>query len=210
MEATDDHPGARVGRRGARPARAAALGKGRAATVRSRPGYPSNESPRVSLCTSDLYDRFEDRLRVLPPVFNDYGQRRRFRGEAVTVKCFEDNSKVKELAGTPGRGKVMVVDGGGSTRCALLGDLIGADAVKNGWEGVVIHGCVRDSAALAELDLGVKAIGTTPRKSLRRGEGQTALAIAIGGVTVRPGDVVVADEDGVVVLEAAQAQELGG
>ncbi len=164
----------------------------------------------MNLSTSDLYDRFEERLRVLPTTFNDYGQRRRFRGEAVTVKCFEDNSRVKELAGTPGKGRVMVVDGGGSMRCALLGDLIGADAVKNGWEGVVIHGCVRDTAALGALDLGVKAIGTTPRKSVRRGEGQAGVVITLGGVAVRPGDVVVADEDGVVVLEAALSSELGG
>ena len=103
----------------------------------------------------------------------------------------------------------MLVDGGGSLRCALLGDLIAADAVKNGWEGIVIHGCVRDRAALCELPLGIKALAATPRKSLRRSEGQTGLEIVIGGVVCRDGDRLYADEDGVLLLDAAAASELG-
>ena len=152
--------------------------------------------------TSDLYDQHGETLRVLPPVFHDFGGRRTFGGEVVTVRCFEDNSRVKELLSGPGAGKVLLVDGGGSQRCALLGDLIGGDAVRNSWEGVVIYGCVRDRAALRSLALGVKALGATPRKSVRRGEGQTQTVIHIGGVECRPGDRLIADEDGVVLLAA--------
>lgn len=153
--------------------------------------------------TCDLYDRFESTARVLAGQYRDLGGRRRFAGVAVTVKCFEDNSRVKELLGTPGLGRVLVVDGGGSLRAALMGDLIAKDAVRNGWEGVVIHGAVRDSAVLVTLDLGVRALGTTPRKTVRNGEGQKDLAITIEGVRVSPGDHVYVDEDGVLVLEAA-------
>ncbi len=153
-----------------------------------------------SLC--DLYDRFLDAARVADPVFRDYGKRRRFSGEVVTIKCFEDNSRVKEVLATPGKGKVLVVDGGGSLRCALMGDMIAKDAVRNQWEGVVIHGCVRDSRELAGLDLGIKALAATPRKSERRGEGQTGLAVTIAGIRIIPGDRLFADEDGVLVLTA--------
>lgn len=112
----------------------------------------------MATSTCDLSDRFADEARVLPPMFRDFGGRRRFTGAAITVKCFEDNSRVKELLGTAGHGRVLVVDGGGSTRCALLGDMIGKDAVDNGWEGVVVYGSVRDAALLATLNLGVKAL----------------------------------------------------
>ncbi|NYZ16273.1 ribonuclease E activity regulator RraA [Azospirillum sp. RWY-5-1] len=152
--------------------------------------------------TCDLYDRFEATARVTDPVFRDFGARMKFSGAAVTVKCFEDNSKVKELLATPGAGKVLVVDGGGSLRGALMGDLIAKSAVDNGWEGVVIHGCVRDAAVLATLDLGIKALAATPRKTVRRGEGQTGLSISLAGIRVAPGDLVFADADGVLVLDA--------
>jgi regulator of ribonuclease activity A len=156
----------------------------------------------MSKTTSDLYDQFGERLRVLPPLFQDFGGRARFSGEVVTVHCFEDNSRVKELLSTPGAGKVLVVDGGGSLRCALMGDLIAGEALANAWEGVVIYGCVRDRAALKELALGIRAMGSNPRKSVRRGEGQTQLPIEIGGVACRPADRLVADEDGIVLLDA--------
>lgn len=152
--------------------------------------------------TCDLYDRFEATARVADAVFRDYGRRHRFSGEAVTVKCFEDNSRVKELLATPGKGKVLVVDGGGSLRAALMGDIIAKSAVKNEWEGVIIHGCVRDTGVLATLDLGIKALAATPRKSVRTGEGQSGLTIAFAGIRVAPGDHVFADEDGVLVLDA--------
>jgi regulator of ribonuclease activity A len=159
----------------------------------------------MSHSTSDLYDQWGERLRVLPAGFQDFGGRARFAGEVVTVKCFEDNSRVKELLSTTGAGKVLLVDGGGSRRCALLGDLIGAEAVKHGWEGVVIYGCVRDRAALKALDLGVRALDSIPRKSVRRGAGQAQVSIEIGGVTCHPGEQLIADEDGIVLLDGGAA-----
>ncbi|MEM8573913.1 MAG: ribonuclease E activity regulator RraA [Pseudomonadota bacterium] len=155
--------------------------------------------------TCDLYDKYLDEVRVPEPVFDDFGGRIRFRGTAETVKCFEDNSRIKDLVATGGRGKVLVVDAGGSVRCAVLGDFVAGEALKNGWEGIVVYGCVRDSAALAELGIGIKALGLNPRKSVRRGEGNTGLRISFVGIYVDPGDVIVADEDGIVVLTADQA-----
>ena len=149
--------------------------------------------------TADLYDRYRDKLRVCAPVFRDFGGRIAFAGEAVTVKCFEDNSRIKEALAEPGPGRVLVADCGGSLRCAMLGDLIAACAVANGWAGVVLTGCVRDTAALANMDLGVKALAATPRKSTRRGEGQRDLPVEIAGVWVEPGDWVSADADGVLI-----------
>lgn len=152
--------------------------------------------------TCDLYDDFLDDIGVLPVGLEHFGGRRAFHGRAVTVKCFEDNSRIKELSVTDGSGKVLVVDAGGSMRCAVLGDMIAADFAANGWEGVVIWGCVRDRKAMAELDLGVMGLGATPRKSTRRGEGQTGIDISMGGTPVVPGDLIVADDDGVLVFPA--------
>jgi regulator of ribonuclease activity A len=156
----------------------------------------------VTESTCDLYDTLGASARVLPPAFQDFGAQPRFSGVVVTVRCFEDNSRVKEILTTPGSGKVLVVDGGGSQRCALMGDLIAKSAVDNGWQGVVIYGCIRDRAALREMALGIKALAATPRKSERRGEGQIQIPIEIAGVACRPGDRLVADEDGVIILDA--------
>ena len=150
--------------------------------------------------TCDLYDDFLDALGVLPPGLQHFGGRGAFHGPATTVKCFEDNARIKELAATPGMGSVMVVDAGGSLRCAVLGDVIAGQAAANGWAGVIIWGAVRDRAAMAALDLGVMALAVTPRKSVRRGEGSVDLAIRIEGVVVQTGDYIVADEDGALVF----------
>lgn len=163
-------------------------------------------SSPMTFSTADLYDRFEDLVGVCAPIFRDFGGRRRFVGEVVTVKCFEDNSRVKETLAQPGNGKVLVVDAGGSMRCAMLGDLIAESAVDNGWAGVIIQGCVRDTERLAKLDLGIKALAATPRKSTRRGEGQRDLPLDIAGVRIEPGDWVYCDEDG--ILSAKQALDL--
>src|SRR6478609_11190015 len=114
------------------------------------------------ISTPDLCDAHENEVLVLEPIFNNYGGRGAFGGEVVTVKCFEDNSLVKEQLALPGNGRVLVVDGGGSLRRALLGDMIAESATKNGWSGVVIYGAIRDIDAIADLDLGVQAIGTIP------------------------------------------------
>lgn len=157
------------------------------------------------LSTCDLFDRFGDDVRVAPPLLRDFGARRCFHGAAVTVKCFEDNSRVKELLEAPGEGRVLVVDGGGSMRSALMGDMIAKSAQQNGWSGVIVYGCVRDIAELAALDLGIKALGATPRKSTRRGEGTAHIDIDLAGTQVGNGDYVVADADGILIMNAAQA-----
>lgn len=159
--------------------------------------------------TCDLSDQYGEAARLPAPVFRDFGGRTVFQGVAVTVRCFEDNSRVKELLATPGKGKVLVVDGGGSQRCALLGDMIAKDAVANGWEAIVVFGCVRDTAVLATLDIAIKALGAMPRRSTRRGEGSAHVAIEIAGIRVSEGDLVVGDADGLVVLDAARAVENG-
>ena len=152
--------------------------------------------------TCDLYDQFLDEARVPSNVFTHFGGRTRFSGRATTVKCFEDNSRVRELAQTPGEGRVMVVDGGGSYRCALVGDVIAGMAEEHGWEGVVIFGCVRDRKALGELDIGVLALAATPRKSVRKGAGKTDVPAELGDIVCNPGDRVFVDEDGVLLLDA--------
>lgn len=150
--------------------------------------------------TADLYDEHEEALASCDTPFRTFGARTRFAGEIVTVRCFQDNALVKQVLGEPGAGKVLVVDGGGSLHCALIGDMIGDLAVASGWEGVVINGVVRDSALLAALDLGVKALGTNPRKSTKHGTGERDVAVEFGGAVFTPGARLVSDEDGVVVL----------
>ena len=133
---------------------------------------------KAAFVTCDLLDDHPDKeIQVVIPsmdgkFFKSYGARKSFAGQVVTVKCFEDNSRVKELLATDGTGKVLVVDGGASMRCALMGDMIAESAVKNHWNGVVIYGCVRDVDAIAELDLGVHALAATPQKSNRKGIGE--------------------------------------
>jgi len=153
----------------------------------------------MGFSTADLFDRYEASLRVCEPLFRDFGGRTQFCGPVVTVKCFEDNSRIKEALGQPGEGRVLVADAGGSLRCAMLGDLIAEDAVANYWSGVILTGCVRDTARLAELDLGIKALAAIPRKSTRRGEGQRDVPVQIAGVCIQPGDWVYCDGDGIVV-----------
>ncbi len=153
----------------------------------------------MPLSTPDLCDAHPDKVRVLEPIFRAYGARASFAGEVVTVRCFEDNSRVKELAAEAGKGRVMVVDGGGSLRRALLGDLIAANMVENGWQGIVINGCVRDVEALNELDLGIRALASIPLKTERRGRGEIAVMLRIADAEVRPGDWLYADRTGIVV-----------
>lgn len=159
--------------------------------------------------TCDLFDKFKDAARFLLPGLHDFGAVKRFSGEVVTVKCVEDNSRVKELLATPGGGRVLVVDGAGSLRCALMGDMIAASAVKHGWAGVVIWGCVRDVAELANLPLGVKALAAIPRASTRRDQGLVDVPVELPGAAIHPGDVLFADEDGVAILTKEQAATLG-
>ncbi len=139
-------------------------------------------------------------FRVLPPVFRAYGSRARFFGEVVTAKCFEDNTVVKAAVESPGQGRVLVVDGGASLRRALVGGNLAAAAARNGWAGVVVDGCVRDVDELNACDVGIRALALMPLPTERRGEGQRDVPVQIQGVTVRPGDWLYADADGIVVL----------
>ena len=146
--------------------------------------------------TPDLCDEYPDLVQVVEPMFSNFGGRSSFGGEIVTVKCFEDNSKVKELVGTPGHGKVMVVDGGGSMRKALLGDMLAEKASKNGWAGLVIYGCIRDVDQIMETDLGVQAIATVPMKTDKLDIGDINIPVKFGGVTFIPGHFIYADKIG--------------
>lgn len=157
----------------------------------------------MSWSTPDLCDAYPEQVRVLAPILRNFGGRSVFCGEIVTVRCFEDNSKVKEQAALPGEGKVLVVDGGGSLRCALLGDQIAANAARNGWEGMILHGCVRDVDALSLLALGVQAIAAVPLKTEKRGLGDVNVAVIFGGVDFVPGEFVYADNNGVIVSPQA-------
>jgi regulator of ribonuclease activity A len=149
--------------------------------------------------TADLSDELGNAVQVADPIWRDYGGNLVFQGPAATVRCNNDNSKVREMLESPGHGRVLVVDGQASTQCALLGDMLGELAVKNRWAGVVVYGYVRDSQALGILQLGVKALGTHPRKSVKAGLGETEVELSFAGVTVAPGDRVYADVDGILI-----------
>jgi regulator of ribonuclease activity A len=153
--------------------------------------------------TPDLCDAHPELVRVVAPIFKNYGGRAAFGGPLVTVKCFEDNSRVKEYVARSGDGRVLVVDGGGSLRCALLGDLLAAQAMNNGWAGVIVHGCIRDVDAIAGMDLGVQALGAMPLKSIRKGLGEIDIEVVFGGVTFRPGEHLYADNNGIIVSSRA-------
>lgn len=155
------------------------------------------------IATADLYDELGDALQSCTTQFRQFGGRPRFHGTITTVRCFRDNQIVKETLNSPGAGHVLVVDGDGNVESALMGDMIAEAAVTNGWAGVIINGAVRDSLALGELDLGVKALGTNPRKSAKDGAGEKDVEVSFGGVTFRPGDQLWSDEDGIVVTSTS-------
>ncbi|TAL64626.1 MAG: RraA family protein [Burkholderiaceae bacterium] len=158
--------------------------------------------PTCDLCDAHKGDA-SGQFRVLPPAFRSYGGAARFAGPVVTIKCFEDNSLVKAAVDSAGAGRVLVVDGGGSLRRALLGGNLGSAAARNGWAGVVINGCVRDVAELAVLHIGIRALAAIPMPPEKRGEGQRDVPVQIQGVWVRPGDWLYADEDGIVASAEA-------
>ena len=150
----------------------------------------------------DLCDEHLSKLQVLDPLFTNYGGKEKFWGEIITVKCFEDNSLVKNNLAGDGTGKVMVVDGGGSSRCALLGDMLAAMAVEHGWQGLVINGCVRDVEILETIKLGVCALNCYPVKSEKRNVGQLNVPVTFAGVSFEPGRFLYADKNGIVVASS--------
>ncbi len=153
----------------------------------------------MTILTADLCDVFAADLQVADPVFRIYGGRRNFGGEVVTLRVFEDNPLVRSALEEPGLGRVLVVDGGASERCALLGGNIARLASDNGWSGVIINGCIRDRVEVDATSIGVRALNTCPRKSSKQGLGDRDVDLRFAGVDVRPGNFVFADEDGIVV-----------
>ena len=158
--------------------------------------------PDTSPATADLYDEHGDDLQSCSVQLRHYGSRTAFSGVISTVRCHRDNALVKAALAEPGEGKVLVVDGGASLESALMGDLIAASAVEHGWAGVVIHGAVRDVAAIRELPLGALALGSNPRKSAKDGVGERDVTVSFGGVDLVPGQTLWADEDGILATRA--------
>ncbi len=154
---------------------------------------------RTRIKTADLCDEFEEALQIAEPVFTNFGGRRAFHGPIRTVKVFEDNSLVRDALESPGKGRVLVVDGGGSRRCSLLGEMMSRIAEDSGWAGIVVYGCIRDSAEIGKMSIGLKALATNPRRSIKRGEGQWDIPVHFAGVTFRPGEYLYSDDDGIVI-----------
>lgn len=160
----------------------------------------------MSFKTADLLDNNEDRARdgsarVVAPMFKRYGGRPAFSGQIATLKVFEDNTLVREALAEDGEGRVLIIDGGGSLRCALVGDQLAILASQNNWQGIVVYGCIRDADDLGEIELGVRALDTHPLKSIKKGIGERDLPVSFGGVTFRPGEWIYVDGDGLVVSD---------
>ena len=152
--------------------------------------------------TADLVDEIGPDVRSCDLQFGQYGGRSQFAGPIATVRCFQDNALLKSVLSEPGDGGVLVIDGDGSLHSALVGDLIAGLGVENGWAGLIINGAVRDVATLRKLELGIKALGTNPRKSTKTGDGQRDVAVEFGGVVFVPGEIAYSDDDGIVVVAA--------
>ncbi|EYT56731.1 ribonuclease [Leucobacter sp. UCD-THU] len=153
----------------------------------------------AQISTADLYDERGHELQSVSLQFQNIGGLSGFSGPVRTVRCFQDNARLKELLSSPGDGAVLVIDGGGSLETALVGDVIGSLAVDNGWAGIIVNGAIRDRVALGTLPFGVKALGSNPAKSTKTGEGETDVPVEIGGVVFQPGATVWCDEDGILV-----------
>jgi len=153
----------------------------------------------MTFTTADLYDQNEGKVQVALPVFRDYGGKKNFCGQIVTVRVFEDNSLVRTALEERVQDKVLVIDGGASLRCALVGDLLAKLAQDNGWQGMIVSGCIRDSGAIASIDIGIKALGTSPRKSIKKGAGARNVEVTIAGVTFVPDHYLYADGDGILL-----------
>jgi regulator of ribonuclease activity A len=161
----------------------------------------------MTFATADLYDEYEEKLQIATPMFNDYGGNLKFCGPVSTVKVFEDNSLVRAALEEPGEGRVLVVDGGASLKCALLGDMLAELGKKNSWAGIIVYGCIRDSAVIANITIGVKALSTNPRKSVKKGLGERDVSVSFADVIISPGDYIYADEDGFVISDNNLAEK---
>ncbi len=155
------------------------------------------------LSTADLWDEFGDRLELVEPLFKSFGAKPSFHGAITTIKCHEDNSLVRETLGEKVQGKVLVIDGGGSLRRALVGDRLAQKGIDNGWEGILVFGCIRDSKIINQMDIGIRALNTVPAKTVKRGVGLKDVQVKFGGVSFVPGHFIYVDEDGIVVSKEA-------
>ena len=151
--------------------------------------------------TCDISDQLHPEVQYLDPIFKCYGAKNTFSGQIVTIKCFEDNSLVEEALNMNGTGCVLVVDGGESMDCAVLGDKRASDAIKNGWEGIIVNGAIRDSSIINSMPIGIRALGVCPRKSIKKGIGKRNLNVDFSNVKFIPNHYLYADEDGVIVIE---------
>ncbi|MEL7021041.1 MAG: ribonuclease E activity regulator RraA [Bacteroidota bacterium] len=153
----------------------------------------------MEIATADIWDEYHEELSLLNLELKTYGKKRSFSGEIVTLKVYEDNSLVRKTLEKPGEGKVLVIDGGGSKRCALIGDNIAKLIIENGWSGVILYGCIRDSRQISTMDVSIKAVGTCPVKSIKRGVGIAGETLIINGTKIAQGAYLYADEDGVLL-----------
>ncbi|HME47626.1 ribonuclease E activity regulator RraA [Mycobacterium sp.] len=156
-------------------------------------------TPVEPRATADLVDELGDDTRSCDTQFRQFGGRAMFAGPISTLRCFQDNALLKSLLSEPGNGGVLVVDGGGSLHTALVGDVIADLGHSNGWAGIIVNGAIRDSTALRTIDIGVKALGTNPRKSTKTGDGERDVAVELGGICFVPGEIAYSDDDGIVV-----------
>ena len=166
-----------------------------------RKGCVKSMENKMNETTCDISDKLHPEVQYLEPVYKIYGAKTSFSGHIVTVKCYEDNSLVEEVLMANGKESVLVIDAGGSMNCAMLGDKRAADAINNEWEGIIVHGLIRDSVAINGMELGIRALGVYPLKSIKNGVGDSNLIVNFSGVTFTPGEYLYADEDGVIVVK---------
>jgi len=157
----------------------------------------------VEYVLPDLCDEYPDLVQVVEPQFSNFGGRESFGGEIVTIKCFEDNSLIADHVNDEGTGRVLVVDAGGSLRCGMLGDNLALKAAGNGWQGIIVYGCIRDVDIIGETDLGVQALACHPMKSVKKNIGEYGVTVSFGGVAFQPGHYVYADNNGIIVSPRA-------
>ena len=166
-----------------------------------RKGCVKSMEKTMNETTSDISDKLHPDVQYLEPVYKSYGAKTSFSGRIITIKCYEDNSLVEEALKTNGKASVLVIDAGGSMNCAMLGDKRAANAIKNKWEGILVHGLIRDSATINRMDIGIRALGVCPLKSIKKGVGDSNLVVNFSGATFTPGEYLYADEDGVIVIK---------
>ena len=166
-----------------------------------RKGCVKSTEKKMNKTTCDISDKLHPDVQYLKPIYKSYGAKTSFSGRIVTVKCYEDNSLVETALRTNGKDSVLVIDAGGSMNCAMLGDKRVTDAINNEWEGILVHGLIRDSATINSMEIGVRALGVCPLKSVKKGVGDSNITVNFSGVTIKPGEYLYADEDGVIVIK---------